>query len=352
MSETNTPVRIGLVGAGANTRLRHIPGLQQIDGVEVTCVANRSVESAQAVANDFNIGLVYETWQEVVQSDECDAVLIGTWPNMHAEVTTAALEAGKHVLCEARMARDLAEARAMMAAAKSNKQLVSMLVPSPFGLEVGPCVEQLVRDHYIGDLREILVLGVEDTFWDYTKPIHWRQDAEISGKNALTLGILHETVARWVPKFERVYAQTQIFEPNRPNLDAGTYVDVSVPDSVQVLAELKGGARATYVISGVSLFGPGKSITLFGSRGTVKIELEPEERILGARMGDSELKQLELPDDQKRGWNVEAEFVAAIRGEGAVQHTTFEDGLAYMQFTEAVARSAENGTSIELPIKD
>lgn len=248
------------------------------------------------------------------------------------------------------MARDVAEARQMQAAAKENKKLVSMLVPSPFGLEIGPCVEQLVNDHYIGDLREVLVIGAEDTFWDYSKPMHWRQDKEISGLNTLTLGILHETVARWTPDVERVYAQSQLFEPSRPHLDKGDYVDVTVPDSVQVLAEMKGGVRATYHISGAVLFGPGKSITLFGSRGTVRVELEPEERVFAARMGEAELKAVEVPDDLQSGWNVEAEFIAAIRGEGKVQHTTFADGVSYMQFTEAVARSCESGEAVDLPV--
>lgn len=351
MANTQKPVRVGLIGAGANTKLRHIPGLQSIDGVEVTCVSNRSRESAQAVADEYGIPQVHDSWQDVIACPNCDAVVIGTWPNMHAEIAIAALKAGKHVLCEARMARDLAEARSMQAAAKDAKGLVAMLVPSPFGLEVGSSVEQLVQDHFIGDLREVHVTGLEGTFWDYTKPIHWRQDKEISGLNTLTLGILHETVARWVPAVERVYAQTQLFEPSRADLESGEYVDVTVPDSVQVIAELKGGARATYLISGAVLFGPGKSISLYGSRGTIRVNLEPEELVTGARMGDPHLAPIEIPDDARGGWNVEAEFIAAIRGEGKVQHTTFADGVRYMEFTEAVARSAETGEAIDLPLE-
>lgn len=350
MTETVQPVRVGLIGAGANTKLRHIPGFQAIDGVDITCVANRTRESASAVAEKFDIPQVHDSWKDVISCPNCDAILIGTWPDMHREITVAALEAGKHVLCEARMARNLEEARAMRDAAHANKKLVSMLVPSPFGLDVGPSVAQLMRDHYIGDLREVLVLGAEDTFWDYTKPIHWRQDKNISGLNTLTLGILHETVARWTPKVERVYAQTQLFEPSRPDLDEGDYVDVTVPDSVQVVAELKGGARSTYVISGAVIFGTGKSITLFGSRGTLRIEFDPEERVFAGRRGDAEMKQLDIPADMTGGWNVEAEFIAAIRGESKVEHTTFSDGVAYMEFTEAVARSAESQESVELPL--
>ena len=50
-----------------------------------------------------------------------------------------------------------------------------------------------------------------------------------------------------------------------------------------------------------------------------------------------------IADSDRGEWQVEAEFVAAIRGEREVTHTTFADGLHYMQFTEAVARSLQSG---------
>ena len=87
-------LRIGLIGAGANTKLKHIPGFQEIDGVEITAVANRSRESGQKVADAYGIPQVFDDWKEVVNSPDVDAVCIGTWPYMHCEVTLAALAAG------------------------------------------------------------------------------------------------------------------------------------------------------------------------------------------------------------------------------------------------------------------
>ena len=113
-------VRIGIVGAGANTKLRHIPGFQKISDVEIVGVCNRSAESSQRIADEYKIPKTYDSWQQVVEDDNVDAVMIGTWPNMHCEITCAALEAGKHVLTEARMAMNLAEAQKMQAAAKAN----------------------------------------------------------------------------------------------------------------------------------------------------------------------------------------------------------------------------------------
>ncbi|MBF8299605.1 MAG: ligC, partial [Dehalococcoidia bacterium] len=97
-------IRVGIVGAGANTRERHIPGLKAMEGVEVVGVANRSMESGQRAAKEYGIPQVFDTWLDLVESDEIDAVVIGTWPYMHCPVTLAALENNKHVLTEARMA--------------------------------------------------------------------------------------------------------------------------------------------------------------------------------------------------------------------------------------------------------
>ena len=70
-------IRIGIVGAGANTRLRHVPGFRANEGVELTGVVNRSRESSERAAAEFEIPRVYDTWQDLVADDEIDAVMIG-----------------------------------------------------------------------------------------------------------------------------------------------------------------------------------------------------------------------------------------------------------------------------------
>ena len=70
-------IRIGMVGAGANTRLRHVPGFRNIPGVELVGVVNRSRESSERAAAEFEIPRVFDSWQELVDDDEIDAVMIG-----------------------------------------------------------------------------------------------------------------------------------------------------------------------------------------------------------------------------------------------------------------------------------
>lgn len=343
-------LRVGIVGAGDNTRRRHIPGLRAVAGVELVGVANRTAESTERVANEFGIATRYPNWQALIADDQVDAVVVGTWPNLHAEVTCAALAAGKHVLCEARMARNVAEARTMAAAAQARPDKVAMLVPSPFGLECDTEIELLLFRNFIGDLREVVVIGADDQFHDYTKYLHWRQDAAISGLNVLTLGILHETLSRWVPQPTKVYAQTQIFEPVRPNPHGSGNLAVTVPDSVQILTQYASGARGIYHFSGTTLMGPGKQIHLFGSLGTIKIVFGEHDRVFVGRKVDTELREITIPPEKLGGWRVEAEFIAAIRGEEKVRRTDLAAGLQYMEFTEAVANSALSGLPVSLPL--
>jgi predicted dehydrogenase len=127
----NNVIRIGLIGAGGNTRSRHIPGFKKQEGVKLVAVANRTPESAKKVADEFGIPKVAADWTEILADDGVDAVCIGTWPYMHEELLTAALKAGKHVLCEARMAMNAVEARRMLKEARRHPTLTAQIVPRP-----------------------------------------------------------------------------------------------------------------------------------------------------------------------------------------------------------------------------
>ncbi len=346
------PLRIGLVGAGANTRTRHIPGLRAVPGVEIAAVCNRRPESSAAAAREFGIPRTFDHWEALVADPDIDAVVVGTWPYLHCAVTIAALAAGKHVLTEARMAMNAAEAHRMAAAARRHPQLVAQIVPSPFGLTADAVVKDLLREGFVGELREVEVVGRGGSLADPDTPLHWRQDAVLSGLNMLQLGILHETVARWVPPPVRVLAQVHAFITARIDPEGGVRRRVGTPDSVQVLAVLANGARAVYQLSGVTPVGGGTSVRLYGSAGVLHYDLEAD-RLFGLmRGGRRELREIPVPEERRGGWRVEADFVDSIRTAAPVRLTDFATGVAYMEFTEAVARSAETGEAVELPLAE
>lgn len=349
----NSKLRIGLIGAGANTRSRHIPGLRAIADVEIVAVCNRRPSSTEAVAREYDIPRTYSSWQEVVLDPEIDAVVIGTWPYLHCPITLEALKCGKHVLTEARLSLNAEEAHRMLTAAQEHEDLVTQVVPSPFGLKGHDVMVELIQGGFLGELREVHVYNLQASLADPAAPLAWRQDAALSGYNMLTLGIVHETLMRWVPPPIRVMAQVHAFVPSRIDPQSGVRRSVGTPDSVQVLAVLEKGARAVYHFSGVTPFGQGAGIRLFGTEGMLFYDLSAD-RIWGAsRRGvSSELAEIPIPADKARAWRVEADFVDAIRLGTPIRFTDFATGVGYMEFTEAVARSAQEGVAVELPLED
>ncbi len=233
-------IRIGIVGAGANTQLHHIPGLQKIDGVEITAVVNRSRESGRKVADIFGISRVLDHWTDLVRSDEIDAVVIGTWPYLHCPVTVAALSEGKHVLCEARMAADSIEAKEMYRVSLMHPELVAQIVPSPMTLGVDTAIQRLIGEGYLGNIVALEVRGNPGAFADLTRPFHWREERRFSGNNILSLGIWYEAIMRWVGPAKKLTAVGNTFMPMRPN---GETSATDVPDHLDVVAEMACGGR-------------------------------------------------------------------------------------------------------------
>jgi predicted dehydrogenase len=350
-----TPLRVGLIGAGANTRARHIPGLRAQPQVEIVAVCNRRPASTAAVARDYGIPRTCERWEDVVAAEDIDAVVIGTWPYLHCPITLAALAAGKHVLTEARLSLNAAEAHRMLAASRRYPKLVCQVVPSPYGLRGHAVMLELLHGGYLGELREVHVVNLNGALADPAAPLSWRQDGALSGFNVLTLGIVHETLLRWVSPPVRVLAQAHAFTPARIDPAGGVRRPVGTPDSVQVLAELEDGARAVYHLSGATPFGQEAGIHLYGTAGVLHYDLSNDRirgasRTRGAAPGAADLEEIPIPDDKAMGWRVEADWVESIREGAPVYFSDFATGVAYMEFTEAVARSAQGGVAVELPL--
>ena len=344
-------IRVGIVGAGGNTRLHHIPKLQKIAGVEISCLANRSRESSEKVAKEFGIPRVHAHWQDVVNDPNIDAVVIGTWPYMHCPVTLAALEAGKHVLTEARIAMNAAEARQMLAASRARPNLVAQVVPGPATFAADPMVMHLLADGYIGELQS-MDLKVPTGLLNRDAPMHWRMDREYSGLNIMSMGIWYECISRWVGPATAIMARTRVAVPYRMDKERGERRAITVPDHVEVLADLANGAIARMHWSSVAGFMPGPEIWLYGSEGTLRVEQRGRDNLLlsGARRGDKELAPISIPADKTYRWRVEEEFIGAIRGQEQVRRTSFVDAVGYMDFTEAVHISSREGRRVHLPL--
>ena len=346
-SASQARVRVGLIGAGANTRTVQIPGFQRIPECEIVAVANRSLQSSQRVADEFGIPRAYASWEELLQDDGVDAVLIGTWPYMHRSITLAALESGKHVLCQARMANNAAEAHEMLAASRRHPDLVCQLVPTSGSYVIDRALQRLLADAYVGELLSVEIQRVQRGFANFEGELDWRHDREFSGINTLNLGGTYESTLRWFGAANRVMAMTKIHVPFRRDA-AGERRPVSIPDHVDVLYELDNGAQVHMKFSETSGLSNGNDTWLFGSEGTIHVD--GGQNIFIGRRGDTELAPLPNPPEQQAHYRVEEEFINAIRGLEEVSMATFETGVQYMEWTEAVHRSAEAGSAVSLPL--
>jgi predicted dehydrogenase len=346
MAEQNKRVRIGIVGAGGNTRVMHLPGFQVIDGVTVEVVCNRSEASSRKVADAFGIGRIASEWRELVADRGIDAVMIGTWPYLHAEVTIAALEAGKHVLTEARMARNLYEAESMLAVSKEHPDLVAQIVPAPMSLDFDAVVIDLLAQETLGDIREVCVTHTGGQSASSVAPLTWRQDFELSGYNMMTMGIYYEIVRRWLGVDpERIVATGKVFTRTRSRPEGRKSVAVRIPESVTALGDYSDGGRLVAHFSGVESGITRNEIRLNGSKASLRIDIA-EGRLFRAETGETDENEVEVPVESRRGWRVEADFIDSVRTGAPVKLTSFEDGSHYMAFTESVAKSIEaNGAT-------
>lgn len=347
------PLRVGLIGAGGNTTSRHIPGFLAQPDVSLVAVANRTRASGQRVAKEFGIPKVHDDWRSLLADGEVDAVCIGTWPYMHSTLTIAALEAGKHVLCEARMAMDLADAEGMLAASLDHPALVAQIVPAPHTLAFDRTIQRLIAGGAIGELIAIDArIAANRAYPDGAGPVHWRQDRALSGMNVMNMGIWYEAMMRWVGPAKTVMAVGQSVVPHRLDAD-GRRMAMEIPDHIDVVGEMEQGGQMRFNVSSVLGHAPDMAdVHIFGTEGTIRLRqpVGGQLELTAGKRGDKALKPVRMRKGDIGGWRVEEEFVNAVRGKEPVTHTNFQTGVRYMEWTEAVTRSLRTGAAICLPL--
>ncbi len=338
-------LRIGIVGAGSIVQQRHLPALLAMPDVEIVAVSNSTYASSERFCRDhLPRATPLKNWAELIALPDLDIVWIGTPPHMHAPVSISALEAGRHVFCQARMAMNLVEAQEMLVAARKRPHLVTLLCPPPQGLGGDRLMRQVLDQKQIGRPLAVRLQSLSSVFLDPAAPPHWRQRAEISGLNVLTLGIYVEVLQRWLGPIRAVTARTRVVHPFR-----GHY-EVRIPDIVHVLAEFENGAEGVLEFSGVAAFPPPDKLEIYGDQGSLRYEFASDTLTVGS--GDLVPKPLPLSPELTRYWTVEEDFIAAVKNPSHPRpHPDFEDGVAYMRVVQAVADSAASRKRVEVALE-
>lgn len=348
MNQTShSKLRVGIIGAGGIVRRRHLPGLQRNPDVEIVAVCNSTYESAEKFCQEYTPHATPMTnWAELLGLPDLDIVWIGTPPYMHSAVTLSALEAGKHVFCQARMAMDRVEAEEMLAAAERFPALVTMLCPPPHGMRGDLLVQKLLAENVLGRPHHLRLQSLNGSFLDPEAPAHWRQRIEISGLNVLTLGIYAEVLQHWFGEITGVFARGKIIHPLRQGYE------VQIPDMLTVLCTFANGMEGVLEFSGVDAHAPADRLEVYGDQGTLTYDFGADVVHVGA-VGDRALRAAELTSELETNWHVEDDFIAAVKSRGRIRpHPDFVDGVRYMRVVQAVADSRSRNEWIAISPRD
>jgi len=313
-------IRTAVIGTGFMGRV-HLEALRRVENVDVVEIAATSLDKAKAAATGFNVLNATGDWREVINDPSIDAVHITT-PNVsHYEIVKAALESGKHVLCEKPLAMSVAEAQELtdLAAAKKLRGGLN------HNLRYYPMVQQMRSMREAGAFGEILVVqGTYSQDWMlYESDWNWRVDPKVSGPSRVMadIGSHFFDMAEHVSglKVTEVCSDLQIFYPTRKQPKSGgesfsgklgsasETVDTKVvtEDFGATLFRM-GKARGTMTASQVSAGRKnGLVLEIYGTKGGACWRQErPEELWLGHRDAPNQilLKDPSLLTEAARGF--------------------------------------------------
>jgi len=247
----------------------------------LAALCGRDRAAAEAAAQRYGFGGVETDWRALLDRDDVQLIDVCTPGDSHAEISVAALEAGKHVLCEKPLANTVPEAEAMAAAAaRAQARGVRSMVG--FNYRRVPALalaRDLIASGRVGEIRHVRASYLQDWLADPAFPLTWRLQKEHAGSGALgDLGAHVVDLAQYLTGqlISGVSGVTATFVPERPIPGGGGRSGpVTVDDAVAFTARLESGALATFE---ATRFASGRKnalrIEVYGARGSLAFDLE------------------------------------------------------------------------------
>jgi len=362
-------IRVGVVGLGFGQNVC-IPGFQVCPDTEVVAVCSRSQEKADQVAGEFEVPHAFADYDAMLHWGEFDVVNITTPPYLHRQMSVAAIEAGKHVLCEKPMALDVTQAQEMVQRAQA-AGVVGMIDHEYHFLPTWAYVKELIGEGYLGQLYTVNLTAFASAWAQPDRPPAWA-DPDQSPWNWLAqkekgggiLGALGshliDALHWWFGEIESVLGQVSTFVPERKHLPSGEMRPATANDSFAIFTRLTGGAEAIVRASFVVWGGSGMRLEAYGSQGTLILEnmLHPGGKLWGAQRGQSAVQELTVPNqflpERKYADRRLAPFVGLVEKmvegirKGQAVSPSFHDGLKVQQVMDAAIRSDQEGRWIDL----
>ncbi len=351
-------IRIGIIGAGF-ARSTQIPAFKNCDGARIVAIASAHRENAEAVAREFGIEDVESDWRGIVARDDVDLVSIVTPVVTHCEMTLAALDRGKAVLCEKPMAMNADEARRMADAARDAGVLA--LIDHELRFLPGRIkMRELLQRGDIGKVKHANVTFRSDSRADPNRPWNWWSDKTQGGGALGAIGSHLIDAFRWLLDTEVVEVFCDLATHVRSRKDAGgTVREVTTDDEANLLlrfgdGNLTEGATGNASMSLVEAGASAHRIEVFGSHGALKVD--GNGYVWAAKVGDGDWTSVETdrgelaPGMAEGSWSrgftaFSQKIVDALRaGETSVEGAaTFEDGYRTQLVLDAARKSNESG---------
>jgi len=352
------PVGIGIIGTGF-ARTTQIPGFRDCMGAKVVAIASRNRDRAEVIAKEFGIEHVAGDWQELVQRPDVDLVSIVTPPSTHMEITLAALDQRKAVLCEKPMALNAGEA-ARMAEKAASAGVLALIDHELRFLNSRRVMRGMLQSGEIGSVRHCNYVfrsdyrGLADRAWD------WWSDEKMGGGALGAIGSHVIDSFRWTLSAEvtKVLGMLTTHIKQRPD-KAGGMREVTTDDEAKVLFRFSDGPHtenATGAAS-ISVVESGKyenRLEIYGTKGALMVEETGE--LWRSPVGSGSWKPVQVDQDHmaagmregswSRGFTAFSTAICeALRGGRTTvkDAATFEDGYRVQLALDAIRASNESG---------
>lgn len=375
----------GFMGAAHSQGWRTAPRFFDL-GVEpeMAVIVGRDPDRTEAARQQYGWQAASTDWRAVVTDPDIDVVDVCSPGSSHVEVAIAALEAGKHVLCEKPLANSVAEAEAMTAAAAAARAggVRAMVGFSYRRVPAIAFAKRLVEDGRLGTVRQVRALYLQDWLADEDGPMTWRLDKALAGSGSLgDIGAHAIDLAEHVTgaRLSNVSGTLETFVTERPLMAEGVGLSgtastergqVTVDDAAFFLGRLAGGAadgaigsfEATRYATGRK---NGLTLEISGSAGAIQFDLESMNELrfydATAPAGEQGFQRIMVTEPEHpymAAWwptghligyehtfsHEVKDFVEAIAA-GTDPSPSFEDGLHVQRVLDAVERSAADGSA-------
>ncbi|MET3805847.1 putative dehydrogenase [Nakamurella sp. UYEF19] len=367
-------LRVGVVGAGRWAIRSHIPGWQRDPRVEVVALADTDEQALAAAGAEFGIKRLETDYRKLIEDPDIDVIDVVTGDRMHFEVSWAALEAGKHVLCEKPVHSDYHQVIAAADLAES-KGLKTKL---GFTFRYAPATmyaAELISQGYIGEPYMLNAFEQNSQWLDPQTPLRQLRDtsdpdviqvSSIEGYGAPVIDIMHW----WMDApLQSVVGTMRNFVPNRIVRETGEMTRVNIDDGDMWIAEFGHGRLASVQSSFVTVGNyPGIEVRIYGSEGAIIVRLVEEfgicQTIKAAKKDSVEFVELDIPQrffpaggSSTEPWpflfysNVLRDFTDEILSGGPTNQGDFRQGALVQQTINAFERAHRTRAWVDFPLE-